>query len=248
MAEKILKKTDYEKKLDLSEQVTREEITPIGLVLEAGGVLRKGVHEATGQAQKIIDQAKLESTRIKKEAQDILNRVKEETEAAKKEGFVTGREEGLSQTTELLVKATHQKEKMFEGFEKNVVKLVYDIAEKILGREMTDRETAIVDLVKQALHAALGQKIMVFVNPADINVVKKNHPLFMQVLDASKTLQMRADDKVAPHGCVIETEIGTIDAQLETQLAAIRKALGLVEETAPLPARDEEETVSLEDE
>ena len=92
---------------------------------------------------------------------------------------------------------------------------------------MNERGGAVVDLIRQALHAAIGQKIMILVNPKDLEEVKKNQVNLMQALDASKTLQIRADEKVAPHGCLIETEIGTIDAQLATQLAAIRKALGI---------------------
>lgn len=226
MTGKIVKKRDFGG-LDLEKQIAMDEKIEIGMPQGGGSVIRKDVHRALTDARKIIEEARLEAGRIKKDAESILRKVGEEMERAKKEGFEAGKDEGLKEVTELLVSANHSKEKMFEGVERDLVKLAYDIAEKIIGRDLSERESAVVDLVKQALHAAMGEKIVVLVNPNDVDVIKKNQASLMQVLDTSKTIQIRADEKVHPKGCLIETEIGTIDAQLDTQLEAIRKALGI---------------------
>jgi len=39
------------------------------------------------------------------------------------------------------------------------------------------------------------------------------------------TLELVADEAVGRHGCVIETPQGRVDARLETQLAALERAL-----------------------
>jgi len=49
----------------------------------------------------------------------------------------------------------------------------------------------------------------------------------LQKVESGKTLVFREDDTVKVGGCVVETDIGTIDAQLDTQLNAIKKALAL---------------------
>ena len=41
----------------------------------------------------------------------------------------------------------------------------------------------------------------------------------------ARALQFRTDDRVGRGGCVIETELATIDARLATQLEAIERAL-----------------------
>lgn len=220
MSGKIVKRTDLESELAFDESMKIQ-------LPEEGKIIRQDVHRAVGEADKIIEKGREEANRIKREAEAILKKVEAAREEARKKGYEHGKEEGLKQVTELLVKATHSKEKMFDGVEKDLVGLVYDIAEKIISRDLSERETAVIDLIRQALHAAIGEKIMILVNPADIEIVRKHHPALMQVLDSSRTLQVRADEKVAPKGCLIESEIGTIDAQLETQLEAIRKALGL---------------------
>ncbi|MDO8518575.1 MAG: FliH/SctL family protein [Deltaproteobacteria bacterium] len=216
------------KRNDLASELAFDGAVKVGLSQE-GKVIRKDVHKAVADADRIIEQGREEANRIKRDAESILKRVEAECLAARKEGYAKGKEEGLGQVTELLAKATHSKEKMFEGLEKDLIRLVYDIAEKIIGRDLSEREGGVVDLIRQALHAAIGEKITVLVNPADIEAVRKNQPALMQMIDSSRTLQVRADEKVKPKGCLIESEIGTIDAQLETQLEAIRKALGIEE-------------------
>jgi flagellar biosynthesis/type III secretory pathway protein FliH len=37
----------------------------------------------------------------------------------------------------------------------------------------------------------------------------------------------REDESIIPGGCIVETEVGTIDAQIDTQLKAIKKALNI---------------------
>lgn len=224
---KIVKREDFEGKLDLSAQVGRYETVEVSAPNAGSRVISKETYAASHEARKIIDDALADAKKIKKEAEALLNRVQEEMEKKKKQGFEEGREEGLAQVSELLFAAIDTKEKMFQGVESDAVKLVYDIAEKVLGTELQQRETAILDLIREALHVAVGQKIVILVNPQDYDKIKNTQTSLIQALDSSKTIQIRMDEKVKPLGCLIETEIGTIDAQLETQLGAIKKALDI---------------------
>ncbi len=224
---KIVKREEYQKKLNLEEQVGLDEAIEVGEPLGEERVISGAVYGASNQARTMIEQAREEGRKIKKEAEEILKRVQEEMEKAKKRGFEEGREKGLAEVTLTLTAAVKEKEKMFDGIEREAVRMVYDIAEKILGQEFSQRETAVVDLVKQALHSAIGQKIVILINPRDLEVIKQHQPVLVQTLDATRSIQIRGDDKVKPNGCLIESEVGTIDAQLETQLKAIRTALGL---------------------
>lgn len=181
-------------------------------------------------AEKLDLTDQIELAKTKDEAKVLLDKVGEVRDEAHKEGFKTGRAEGMAQIAELITKATLHKEKMFEGMERDVIRLVYDIAEKILGREFSQDENAVVDLIRQALHAAIGERVVVLVHPDDLKAVKDRQTSLMAALDATKTLQVRSHDKVARYGCLIETEIGTIDAQLDTQLEFIREALGVEKE------------------
>lgn len=223
---KIVKNKDIAE-FDLEKQVSLDAGGDVGYMAGEKAVIRKDVFKASQEAQKIVDEARLEAQKIKEHAKSLLAKVEQESERSKSQGREEGREEGLGEVSELLLKAHDEKDKMFEGLEKSIVNLVYDISEKIIGKELREREGAILDLIRQALRAAMGQHIVIMVSPADYENVRQGQAALMQVLDASRTIQIRHDESVKPGGCVIETEVGTIDARLETQLAAIRKALGI---------------------
>ena len=70
-----------------------------------------------------------------------------------------------------------------------------------------------------------GDRITVRLNPEDHAVIMAADGEFKDVVDRTKRLAFREDDTIEKGGCVVETEVGTIDAQIEVQLKAIRKAL-----------------------
>lgn len=225
MTSKILKKEEVESRLDLP----HEADAPTAPVTR-GKVLRQDDLKNAAEASALVREAQAEAARVKAKARDILARVEEEAAKAREAGFAEGRDAGLASVTELLAQAHHHKDQMIRGFEKDVIRLVYDIAEKIIGRDLEEREGAVVDLICKALQVATGHNIIILVNPEDLDQVKKRQAQVVQSLDASRSIQIRASEKVAPRGCLIETEIGTIDAQLATQLEAIKRALGLNDE------------------
>lgn len=227
---KIVKKAQTSENEDLATEVMKNETAAVIAQPVTGGVLRKDVREASLQAQEILQQAQQQAREIKSRAKSILDKVESERQKAIEEGYAKGQQEGYEEATELVIKFQDEKEKLSHQLERDVVRLVYDIAEKILGREFKTEESTIVDLIRQSLQGVMGQRVTIMVNPQDVKWVKKHHSLLLQSIDASKNLQIRADERVKPNGCLIETEIGTIDAQLSTQLQGIRKALGIDEE------------------
>ena len=108
-----------------------------------------------------------------------------------------------------------------------MIKLIFAIAEKIIGREFSENDTAIMNVIRLAVSDAVGEKIYIRINPQDYDNIKKNEAELNTAVESGKSLIFREDETVKPGGCTVETEIGTIDAQLDTQLGAIKKALGL---------------------
>ncbi len=99
------------------------------------------------------------------------------------------------------------------------------LAEKILGRELKSDRTAIVDIVNSALQYARQQEnLVVRVNPAEIAVVQE-HLEQLKSYTRSKFIDVTADPRVGIGGCLIESEVGTVDARLETQFRVLKKVL-----------------------
>ena len=95
----------------------------------------------------------------------------------------------------------------------------------VIGRIAAENPDLIRSVVRQALERVLGDRITVSLSPEDYRSLVAGEHEFKDVIDRTKRLMFREDETVAKGGCVVETEVGTIDARIETQLEAIRKAL-----------------------
>jgi len=58
-----------------------------------------------------------------------------------------------------------------------------------------------------------------------MEIIRENRSALIEVLSRAKEISIREDPDVARYGVVIETDAGTIDAQLETQLDVIEGVL-----------------------
>jgi flagellar biosynthesis/type III secretory pathway protein FliH len=229
MRKKVIKSKDLEKRLGLEEKVKKGPgASKVDIMSgRSGGVLNKKTLEAKVVAQTVIEEAKKEAEKIRSEAKGLLDQVGAELTKAKERGYGEGREEGLASVTEQVVAFEKLKEEFNNNAEENIIRLVMMIAEKVIGKIVQEQGEAIKSVVKQALESALGDRILVKLNPADYKTVTEAESEFTAMLDRTKRLTFKEEEVIARGGCVVETEVGTIDARLETQLKAIRKALEL---------------------
>jgi len=82
-------------------------------------------------------------------------------------------------------------------------------------------------IAKQALENTLGDRIIVRLNADDYDALSTEDYSFKECVDRTKRLVMRKDESVEKGGCIVESEVGTINAQIGPQLAAIKRALGI---------------------
>lgn len=220
---KIIKKANVERKTNLDSKISVGEILPE----EGGGVLNKKVLESKDKATLIVEEAVREAERIRSEARTILSQVTAEMEKAKKDGYEKGREAGLSSVTEMTTALEAVREKFYAKAEPEIIKLVLIIAEKVIGKMVREHNPAIQSIVHQAVESSLGERISVRLNPEDYKIIMSEEFEFRDVFDKTKRIAFKEDETIKKGGCVVETEVGTIDARLETQLKAIKKALEL---------------------
>lgn len=181
----------------------------------------KEVFSAHQRSKEIIHQAESQAEEIKKEAI-------EEKQKAIKEGYEKGYQEGLAQASEIILLAKQQRDKLITNLEPQLVKLSIKIAEKIIDREIKLDEWTVINIVNQALQPIKDQqKITIFVNPEDLKKLEIKKNSILSILSKAKDIEIRANDEIKLGGCIIETEAGKIDAQLQTQLKTIEKALSM---------------------
>lgn len=224
---KILKNKEFKEKVGLEERLKAPTHVPLRSPVMTGGVIDKELLTANKRAKALIQAAQDDAEKIREEAKALLSQVGEEMERAKQEGLEKGRQEGLENVLEMLLRVKELRAKLFSDNEKEIVRLVFEIAKKIIGREFNQNDKAIMNVIRLALSDAVGDRITVRLNPKDYEIVKKNEKELLSAVEAGTVLNFREDAEVQSGGCVVDTDIGTIDAQLDTQLHAIKKALGL---------------------
>lgn len=181
-------------------------------------VIKNQILAAQKQAHQILEEAEGFAAEIRRES-------REEAEKLKAEAYREGTENALTEYERNLIETREIRERVFRETEKDLLRLAVRLAEKIIGREIKRDEKTIVQIISTALQNARQQeKLTVRVNPKDLPVVESETEKFSSG-GRVQFIDFVADPRVATSGCLIESEVGTIDARLETQLRVLERAL-----------------------
>ena len=109
--------------------------------------------------------------------------------------------------------------------EKEVAQLALSIAKKIVCHEVKTTEETVVCVAREALSRVENPgKIRVKLNPADLQFIQDTKSQLSHFLDDVDRIRFEAEDSIRSGGCLIETDMGDIDARIETQLQAIEES------------------------
>lgn len=187
---------------------------------KSGGssITKRQVVDARAEARRIMVQAENDAAAIRQQTETVAREARETA-------YRQGSESALTEWQSLLLEAREQRDQALAGIERDVLRLAVKLAEKILGRELEQNKEAIVDIVATALRQARrNEMITLRVNPTDLPLVEQHRRRFEQ-MGRNQFLDIVPDPVVTAGGCMIESESGSIDAQLETQLRVLERAL-----------------------
>lgn len=122
------------------------------------------------------------------------------------------------------------KKEVYSNAEKEAVELALAIARKIVCHEVNTSKTVVLSVVKEALKRVVDhKKVKIRVNPSDLNVIKEAKSQFSDFVDNTENITIEEDEAILNGGCVIETDLGEIDARIEKQFQTVEEAFdGLV--------------------
>lgn len=203
-----------------------------------GAIIDRQAYEAKHEALSIRDRAEAQGAEVvaaaRSEAEALLGEARAEAEAmrqrAHEEGLRAGREEGATEYVALCAQVREEIERSQDALAPQVTQLAMMVARRVLGRELQFAPEAVVDMVKKTLGEKARQRreVTLRVHPEDAVHLREHKASLAEVLSRSKDIRIVEDEQVPPHGVIIETEAGTIDAKLETQLQALERALQAV--------------------
>ena len=190
-----------------------------GVVRPAPGtrILRAEAYASLLQAQSVLDDARAEAERIRQRAEVAY-------EQRQKQGYDDGVMEGQMQQAEKMLETSMQAVEYLEGLERQIVEVVTTAVRKIVG-DLDDKER-IVRVVRTALEQVRGrQRVLVRVCPEEEPHVREALAPMLVSASVSAGIELVADQRMKPGSCMLESEMGVVDASLEVQLKAIENAL-----------------------
>ncbi|MDR2436365.1 MAG: HrpE/YscL family type III secretion apparatus protein [Puniceicoccales bacterium] len=204
---KVLKWKEYSKLVSAKQLIADAKVERDGIIKRAQDENAKIIARANGEAKKIINEAKATYESEKKRGYD--------------DGISSGKEEMADQLMELATKSADS----FAKLEKDVIDVVARAIKKILGD--VDKNELITSVVKNALKMVKSQKQAVLkVAPSEATFLRDRVVELTKDTPGIEFLDVVSDAHLAPGSCLLETDLGVVDASVSVQIAAIEKSLG----------------------
>lgn len=180
-------------------------------------LVKKEAYGAVLDAVTILDTAR-------EQARAILRDADARSQSTLEEARRQGEAEGLARYLEAVAKTKRALDEFYASAEPELVKLAAAVARKIVGEELQGSPETIVRIVREALAAGRqARQVGIKVHPSHAAQLRRS--IADLGLGPSCEVHVAASEGVAPGGCIIESEYGIIDAQLETQLRVIERSL-----------------------
>jgi flagellar assembly protein FliH len=191
------------------------------------------LRDAAARAQTLIAQAQAQAESVAATARA----------SGHDEGVAAGRteiQEQLAQTVSnlqsVVEQARAQRKIVIESAEPELVRLAMSIAERIVHEQITVDPKIVLDNVRQALTRLVGREVVTLrVNPADLDTIRAHRDSIAGSNDVEH-LRVVEDQRVDRGGVIVETDAGTIDAKISTQIREARRTL-LAEPSVFSPAQ-----------
>ncbi len=166
------------------------------------------------------------------------NKVEDVYHKGFEDGLRIGKEETIKIREKLISviqDVLEEKQNIFGTAEAVILKLASVISRKIIYKEINTDSEIILNVVREILKSITDRsKIVLKVNPQDINLVKGNSEEWNGLLDEASNFDITSDMEIEKGGCLVDTSLHEIDATIESKLRKIDEILGLLPESSEI--------------
>lgn len=186
--------------------------------------------------------AELERISIEQQVEQLaLEKLKQIQEDGYQEAYQLGLDEGrerafsehkadlqekLLHFDEILAKITTLKTELASANEAHLMKLLFFMASRVAMDEIRSRPETIVSAMRQAVESAQSEeKITARVSKSDFAFIQGATEKLGKELEFTRRLKLEESDVIAPGGCIIETNYGSVDATVERRVEKLWEAI-----------------------
>ena len=218
----------------------------------AKGIEEEGKNDAFRELQDAREQIKTEMERFRQESEREIERGKFEAEKlikeaelkvseieheAYKKGYEAGREEGYKEGQSEVMRlidrlgtivstAVDIRDDIIKSSEKMMTEMILMISRKVIKDEIVERREVVINNIKEAIKRVKDRdRIDIRVNFADLDMTTAHKDELIKMMESLKKVNVYEDSRVDRGGCIIETDVGSIDARISTQLDSMEEAI-----------------------
>ena len=202
----------------MDEKILKADSVAEKVLISSQKVLKREVFEKAQEARDVVSVAQ-------ERARQILEEAQREKAAIREQAREEGKAEGLAEWNRILVDTSRRAEELTKSWEETMLRLSVRVAEKIVGEQLRLHPDSIVEIVREVLkNVRPGKRLMIQVNPSEAARVRARMDRLKEGLGMSE-IEIVAASSVPAGGCMIDSELGIIDARLETQLKCLEEIL-----------------------
>ncbi|MBI4665473.1 MAG: hypothetical protein HY751_03585 [Nitrospinae bacterium] len=201
------------------------EFIPGGFDFDYKGGLRRDeiLRRSMDEAEEIVSAARAQAGVIRDQARN------EGYTQGHKDGYTAGLKaaDPVMTTFQSLVKELMTARDVFYGqAEEEMAHLVINVAAAALGNEIEKNPALIRNVIRSAVRKLQAREDMIIhINPQDMAEAEKFRPELGKEVEDIDKVTFKGDPLITRGGCMLETNIGSIDARVETQLESMRESL-----------------------
>ncbi len=186
------------------------------------------------EVEQEIDRGKYEAEKMIKEAELKVSEIEHE---AYKKGYEAGREEGykegqaevmrlVDRLGTIISTAVDIRDDIIRASEKLMTDMILMIARKVIKDEIVERREVVINNIKEAIIRVKDRdRIDIRVNFADLDMTTAHKDELIRMMESLKKVNIYEDSRVDRGGCIIDTDVGAIDARISTQLDTIEESI-----------------------
>ena len=196
------------------------------------------IEEAERNAEEIIKKARAEAKKLIEETKLYSQSAFAQAERdgfgqGKEKGFEAGREDMgnlIKEAKNVLEQAKQARELVIRAIEPEVAKLSIRIAEKIIQTQVEINQDIVINMIRSALDKVKQrEEVLIKVSQEDYEYVREKKDVFACMVEGLKTMDIVVDPGVERGGCIIETNLGNVDARISTQIQTVQLAFEKVQ-------------------
>lgn len=134
--------------------------------------------------------------------------------------------EAVDRFTSVVTDFVAQREDLLKSAEGTVIRLAVAVARKIVGEAIEANEEIVLEAVRKALkHVVEKEMVQIRVHPEDLKIVREHRSDWLSIVEGTRSLEIEEDDRIRRGGCLVETEAGNVEAQVDKQIQLLEKVL-----------------------